>query len=55
MNHHCAIQGCSGLENILKEKKDGLQLSVSSSVIITMRKVLLIHFANEILKVRKSK
>lgn len=54
MNRHCAIQDCPGQENSPKEKNDGRQLSASSSVIITMRKALLIHFANEILKARKS-
>lgn len=54
MNCHYAIQGCPGLENIPKEKNDGRQLSASSLVIITTRKALLIHFANEILRARKS-
>lgn len=53
MSRHYAIQGCPGLENIPKEKNDGRQLSASSLVVIT-RKALLIHFANEILRARKS-
>lgn len=54
MNRHCAIQDRPGLEDIPKEKNDGRQLTASPSVIVTMGKALLIHFANEILKARKS-
>lgn len=54
MNRHCAIQDRPGLEDIPKEKNDGRQLTASPSVIVTMGKALLIHFANEIVKARKS-